>query len=193
MVAEELLEAEAEAREHAEPELAESPAGGGLDADEGLLSASERQAMGEDLVGIIALGGTALSFFSPTGGQVLVNRAPRATDALLELADRDERLCSFLRRFLARARYAALGEVLGEVVIAVGVDRGVIPPWSPITLTIQPEIQTTVERIRQEQAQAQAQAAAQAVAEAQRQAAQQPAANGAVREEAPSYPPAPGD
>lgn len=129
--------------------------------------------MTEDLMGLVAMGGFALSFISPTGGNVLMNRAPRATEALIELAKRDARLQSFLVRFLGRARYAALMEVAVEVALGVGVDYGVVPAQSPLLRPIETEVQQTMEMVAQmRQAQAQAQAEADA-AEAQAAAAAQ--------------------
>jgi len=150
----------------------------------------------EDLLGLVAMGGFVLTFVSPTGGNVLINRASRATDALVELAQRDRRLAAFLHRFLARARYAALLEVGAEVVIGIGVDYGVVPAASPIAKPIEAEVAETiamVNAVREQQMQAQAQAD-QAEAAAAAQAAQPapaaatphgPAPNGVTPEPAP--------
>jgi hypothetical protein len=131
--------------------------------------------MQDDLTGLFAMFGAGMGMvLSPTGGRVMMNRAPKAAGALIDMARHDPRLAAFLERFLARARFAALGEVVGEVVIAVGVDRGVIPPTSPITTTIQLENAETIQQVRAEQ---QAQAEMQAQAEAlEREAAARAAA-----------------
>jgi type II secretory pathway component PulM len=135
--------------------------------------------MTDDLVGLFVLGGGALSVVSPTGGRVLMNRAGRASDAVIELAKHDERVEAWLRRFLTGSRYMVLGNVVAEVVVAVGVDRGIVPPTSPLTGTIQPEIAATMDMYRAMQAELDQQRAEAEAAEAEAvRAAQQQSANG---------------
>jgi hypothetical protein len=121
-----------------------------------------REELAKDLTRL----GIILSIPRPLMGLVLVNRAERAADALVLLAQQNPRVLRLLKMVAGASVYAELGAIVGELVIAGGVEAGAVPVGSPLTSSIRQEIEIVLAVEAQRAAEAERRAAAQTEGEA---------------------------